>query len=87
MRVRVPAKVNLQLSVGPTRDDGYHDLVNVFHAVSLFDEVTATPADALDDVRVEGDSVDQRADRRRQPRRQGRPALAEHVGVPPTYGC
>ena len=45
--VRVPAKVNLQLSVGPVRDDGYHDLVNVFHAVSLFDEVTASPADAL----------------------------------------
>jgi 4-diphosphocytidyl-2C-methyl-D-erythritol kinase len=42
--VRVPAKVNLQLSVGPLRDDGYHDLVNVFHAVSLFDEVTARPA-------------------------------------------
>ncbi|MEU9891616.1 4-(cytidine 5'-diphospho)-2-C-methyl-D-erythritol kinase [Sphaerisporangium sp. NPDC051011] len=41
MTVRVPAKVNLQLSVGPRRDDGYHDLVNVFHAVSLFDEVTA----------------------------------------------
>jgi 4-diphosphocytidyl-2-C-methyl-D-erythritol kinase len=45
--VRVPAKVNLELSVGPVRDDGYHDLVNVFHAVSLHDEVTATPADAL----------------------------------------
>ncbi|WP_192764237.1 4-(cytidine 5'-diphospho)-2-C-methyl-D-erythritol kinase [Actinomadura algeriensis] len=47
MSVRVPAKVNLQLGVGPLRDDGYHDLVNVFHAVSLFDEVTAEPADAL----------------------------------------
>ncbi|QFG27380.1 4-(cytidine 5'-diphospho)-2-C-methyl-D-erythritol kinase [Actinomadura sp. WMMB 499] len=47
MSVRVPAKVNLQLGVGPLRDDGYHDLVNVFHAVSLFDEVTAAPADAL----------------------------------------
>jgi 4-diphosphocytidyl-2-C-methyl-D-erythritol kinase len=45
--VRVPAKVNLQLSVGPVRDDGYHDLVNVFHAVSLFDEVTASPAESL----------------------------------------
>jgi 4-diphosphocytidyl-2-C-methyl-D-erythritol kinase len=51
--VRVPAKVNLQLGVGPLRDDGYHDLVNVFHAVSLFDEVTATPADELR-VTVEG---------------------------------
>ena len=42
---RVPAKVNLQLSVGPLRADGYHDLVTVFHAVSLFDEVTVAPAD------------------------------------------
>lgn len=59
--VRVPAKVNLQLAVGPLRADGYHDLVNVFHAVSLFDEVTA--AEPVDDdasaaplrVTVEGD--------------------------------
>ncbi|WP_432705919.1 4-(cytidine 5'-diphospho)-2-C-methyl-D-erythritol kinase [Actinoallomurus iriomotensis] len=51
--VRVPAKVNLQLGVGPVRDDGYHDLVNVFHAVSLFDEVTATPAPTLT-ITVEG---------------------------------
>ena len=42
---RVPAKVNLQLSVGPLRDDGYHDLVTVYHAVSLFDEVTVSKAD------------------------------------------
>ncbi len=46
--VRVPAKVNLQLAVGPLRDDGYHDLVNVFHAVSLFDEVRAVPAARLE---------------------------------------
>ena len=32
-------KVNLRLAVGPPRADGYHELVNVFHAVSLFDEV------------------------------------------------
>lgn len=42
--VRVPAKVNLQLAVGPLRADGYHDLVTVFHAVSLFDEVTVRQA-------------------------------------------
>ncbi len=41
--VRVPAKVNLQLSVGALRPDGYHDLVNVFHAVGIYDDVTATP--------------------------------------------
>ncbi|MSO27664.1 MAG: 4-(cytidine 5'-diphospho)-2-C-methyl-D-erythritol kinase [Candidatus Nanopelagicales bacterium] len=37
--VRVPAKVNLQLAVGPRRADGYHELATVFHAVSLFDDV------------------------------------------------
>jgi 4-diphosphocytidyl-2-C-methyl-D-erythritol kinase len=42
--VRVPAKVNLHLAVGPLGEDGYHELVTVFHAVSLHDEVTATPA-------------------------------------------
>ena len=51
--VRVPAKVNLQLSVGPRRDDGYHDLVTVFHAVSLFDEVSVRPANRTS-VRVTG---------------------------------
>lgn len=43
--VRVPAKVNLQLSVGPVRPDGFHELVTVFQAVGLFDEIVArTPA-------------------------------------------
>jgi len=45
--VRVPAKVNLHLGVGPRRSDGYHELANVFQAVSLYDEVTATLADEL----------------------------------------
>ncbi|MFE6691248.1 4-(cytidine 5'-diphospho)-2-C-methyl-D-erythritol kinase [Streptomyces sp. NPDC057743] len=45
--VRVPAKVNVQLAVGGRRPDGFHDLANVFLAVGLYDEVTATPADAL----------------------------------------
>ncbi len=40
--VRVPAKVNLQLSVGPRETNGYHNLVSVFQAVSLFDDVTLT---------------------------------------------
>lgn len=43
--VRVPAKINLHLAVGPLRPDGYHDLVTVFHAVSLFDEVEVAYAD------------------------------------------
>lgn len=45
VRVRVPAKLNLALHVGPVRADGYHPLNTVFQAVSLFDEVTAEAAD------------------------------------------
>ncbi|MGW2563906.1 4-(cytidine 5'-diphospho)-2-C-methyl-D-erythritol kinase [Streptomyces sp. NPDC001514] len=44
---RVPAKVNVQLAVGAAREDGYHDLANVFLAVGLYDEVTVSPADEL----------------------------------------
>jgi 4-diphosphocytidyl-2-C-methyl-D-erythritol kinase len=55
--VRVPAKLNLQLAVGPPRADGYHDLVTVFHAVSLFDEITARPA-GRDGVSVSGEGAD-----------------------------
>src|SRR5579875_1930796 len=45
--VRVPAKVNLRLAVGPRRPDGFHDLVTVFHAVSLHDEVAVRAANEL----------------------------------------
>ena len=44
--VRVPAKVNLQLSVGPKEADGYHNLVSVFQAISIFDDVTVTKSKA-----------------------------------------
>ena len=54
--VRVPAKINLQLAVGPLRPDGYHGLITVFHAVSLFDEVTVAPA-AADSVAVSGEGA------------------------------
>jgi 4-diphosphocytidyl-2-C-methyl-D-erythritol kinase len=55
--VRVPAKLNLQLAVGPPRPDGYHDLVTVFHAISLFDQVTVEPA-GRDRVTVTGEGAD-----------------------------
>lgn len=43
--VRVPAKVNLELLVGPARDDGFHTLSTVYQAVNLHDDITV----ALDD--------------------------------------
>jgi 4-diphosphocytidyl-2-C-methyl-D-erythritol kinase len=42
--VRVPGKINLALCSGPRRPDGYHDLVTVFQAVSVYDDVTAEHA-------------------------------------------
>jgi 4-diphosphocytidyl-2-C-methyl-D-erythritol kinase len=38
--VRVPAKINLQLAVGPLGADGFHEVTTVFQAISLFDDVT-----------------------------------------------
>jgi len=53
---RVPAKLNLRLSVGPLRRDGFHDITTVYQAVSLFDEVTATASQQLSiSVRGEGE--------------------------------
>jgi 4-diphosphocytidyl-2-C-methyl-D-erythritol kinase len=58
VRVRAAAKINLHLAVGALRADGFHELVTVFHAVDLSDEVTARPADALR-VSVRGPAADQ----------------------------
>jgi len=38
--VRVPGKVNLQLSVGPLEQDGFHEVTTVFQAIAIYDEVT-----------------------------------------------
>ncbi|MGL5864833.1 MAG: 4-(cytidine 5'-diphospho)-2-C-methyl-D-erythritol kinase [Dermatophilaceae bacterium] len=43
--VRVPAKVNLELAVGPLRPDGYHSLATVYQAVGLYDEVSIAASD------------------------------------------
>jgi 4-diphosphocytidyl-2-C-methyl-D-erythritol kinase len=56
VRVGVPGKVNLYLSVGPLRDDGFHELHTVFHAVDLRDEIVATPAAQLS-LTVHGDTA------------------------------
>ncbi len=52
--VRAPAKVNLELRVGSPRPDGFHELATVFHAISLFDQITVTalPDGGPDDVTV-----------------------------------
>jgi len=59
VRVRVPAKINLALKVGARRADGYHPLATVYHAVSLYDEVSAVWAEPDEfEVEVSGDEAD-----------------------------
>ncbi|MET9098217.1 4-(cytidine 5'-diphospho)-2-C-methyl-D-erythritol kinase [Streptomyces antibioticus] len=80
--VRVPAKVNVQLAVGAARPDGFHDLANVFLAVGLYDEVTATPADTLT-VTCEGPDADQVPLDRTNLAARAAIALAERYGRSP----
>ncbi len=64
--VRAPAKINLVLSVGAARADGFHPLDTIYQAVSLYDDVTVTDADAWsveaasDDVDLAGVPLDDR---------------------------
>jgi 4-diphosphocytidyl-2-C-methyl-D-erythritol kinase len=44
--VRAAAKVNLRLAVGPPRADGFHPLLTIYQAISLYDDVTVSEADA-----------------------------------------
>jgi 4-diphosphocytidyl-2-C-methyl-D-erythritol kinase len=40
LHVRVPAKINLHLAVGPRRPDGYHDVVTVLQTISIHDTLS-----------------------------------------------
>lgn len=60
VRVRVPAKINLALCVDALGDDGYHRVGTAFQAISLYDEVTATIAEAGEfSVEVTGEGAEQ----------------------------
>jgi 4-diphosphocytidyl-2-C-methyl-D-erythritol kinase len=47
LTVRAAAKINLLLGVGAPRPDGFHTLVTVYQAVSLYDDVTVIAAGEL----------------------------------------
>ncbi|OBG31952.1 MULTISPECIES: 4-(cytidine 5'-diphospho)-2-C-methyl-D-erythritol kinase [Mycolicibacter] len=80
--VRVPGKLNLYLAVGDCRDDGYHELTTVFHAVSLVDEVTVRDADVLS-LRVSGEGADVLPTDERNLAWQAAELMAEYVGRAP----
>jgi 4-diphosphocytidyl-2-C-methyl-D-erythritol kinase len=54
IEIQVPAKVNLQLSVGPKKSDGFHEVVTVFQAISLMDTLKISHADEFD-ISIKGD--------------------------------
>jgi len=47
LSVRAAAKINLLLGVGAPRPDGFHTLVTVYQAVSLYDDVTVSVGEDL----------------------------------------
>ncbi|MBT2501567.1 4-(cytidine 5'-diphospho)-2-C-methyl-D-erythritol kinase [Curtobacterium sp. ISL-83] len=47
VRTRAPGKINVYLSVGALQPDGYHDVATAYQAVSLYEDVTAEPADGF----------------------------------------
>lgn len=63
MNVIAPAKLNLCLYLGPTHDDGMHQLVSIFEPLSLRDELTVTeaPSDEVLCPAVPGENLATRA--------------------------
>lgn len=80
VHVRVPAKINLHLGIGPLREDGYHDLTTVFESISLYDELTATPAAGLT-LTIEGEGEDTLPTDRRNLALLAAAELAAYAGV------
>ena len=80
--MRVPGKVNLHLAVGDRREDGYHELTTVFHAVSLLDEITVRNADMLS-LDMSGEGVESLPTDERNLAWQAAELMAEHVGRAP----
>jgi 4-diphosphocytidyl-2-C-methyl-D-erythritol kinase len=47
LTVRAAAKINLLLGVGARRSDGFHTLVTVYQAISLYDDLTVVASDEV----------------------------------------
>ena len=46
IKVQAPAKINITLDIVNRRDDGFHDLESIMHAISLYDFLTFKLEDA-----------------------------------------
>jgi 4-diphosphocytidyl-2-C-methyl-D-erythritol kinase len=72
---RAYAKINLALLVGPTREDGLHEVATVLQRIDLADDIQLEPADELV---VEGFPEDTLV-------RRALTSLAEEAGVAPAW--
>ncbi|HEY3008880.1 MAG TPA: 4-(cytidine 5'-diphospho)-2-C-methyl-D-erythritol kinase [Micromonosporaceae bacterium] len=81
VKVRVPAKINLHLGVGPRRPDGYHELNTVYLAISINDELTARRGDTLN-LTMEGEGTGELALDESNLVIKAALALAGHAKVP-----
>jgi len=85
IRVRAPGKVNLMLRSGRVQDDGYHQLVTIFQAVALYEQVTATqvtPGAGIS-LTVDGQQADRVPVDESNLAWRAAVALAQHTGVSP----
>ncbi|OPF73164.1 4-(cytidine 5'-diphospho)-2-C-methyl-D-erythritol kinase [Streptomyces antioxidans] len=80
--VRAPGKVNVQLVVGGRRTDGFHELANVFMAVSSYDDITVSPADRLR-ITVSGPGKERVPTNDSNLAAQAATLLGKHAGVEP----
>lgn len=55
VRVRAAAKVNLHLRVYGRRNDGFHGILSVFQAISLFDAIVIRSLKESDTIEIDGD--------------------------------
>ena len=60
-RASAGAKINLALVVGPTRDDGYHEVATVLQRIDLTDRIDVVPAGEIDVTGFPGDTLVRRA--------------------------
>lgn len=81
--VTVPAKINLQLSIGPLQPNGYHDIVTVFQALDLVDTIEARPATDGVRLQVVGEGAESLPTNSNNLAVRAAQALARFHGIPP----
>ncbi len=79
---RAPAKLNLHLGVGPLREDKFHELLTVFCALSISDEVVASESDGLS-LEVTGEGVKDVPKDKRNLAWRAAALLAKQAGIDP----